>query len=75
MSHLVVCLDMVEKTLELMDRKDLQPLILNQASNEIPKQYLSAEKARRVLDWKHQYSLEEGLAKTITWYQNFLPKK
>lgn len=43
--------------------------ILNQASGEIKHQYLSAHKARTVLGWQPRYTLEEGLKKTIRWYQ------
>lgn len=38
---------------------------------EIDKQYLSCEKAKRSLNWKAQYSLEEGLKETINWYKNY----
>lgn len=65
-------LEMVRKILELMDKSHLEPIILNQAKNEIKHQYLSAEKARRLLDWKPQYSLEEGLREAIQWYEKFL---
>ncbi len=50
---------------------DLQPMVLDQARNEIPVQCLSAEKARKVLGWKPLYSLEEGLEATIAWYRRF----
>jgi len=52
-------------------KSDLEPLILNQAQNEIPNQYLSAARAREVLGWEPQYSLEEGLRKTVDWYTAF----
>jgi len=43
--------------------------ILNQAEYEIPHQYLSAKKAKKILNWKPGYKLEEGLKKTIQWYK------
>ena len=49
-----------------------KPQILNQATNEIPRQYLSAKKAREVLGWQPLWSLEEGLRRTIAWYEEFL---
>jgi CDP-glucose 4,6-dehydratase len=64
-------LEMVNTILKAMN-SDLKPDILNESSNEIEKQFLSAQKSRQVLGWKPQYSMEEGLRKTITWYQNFL---
>jgi CDP-glucose 4,6-dehydratase len=64
-------LDLTQKILEAMGRTDLKPLILNQATGEIKHQYLSAEKARRVLNWSPNYTLEQSLKETIAWYQDF----
>lgn len=63
--------DLVAKILRLMDSK-LEPEVLNEASHEIRHQYLSAEKARRVLGWKPVFTLDTGLARTVTWYREFL---
>jgi len=43
--------------------------ILNRVKYEIKHQYLSASKARKILGWKPQYILEQGLEKTIKWYR------
>jgi CDP-glucose 4,6-dehydratase len=51
---------------------DLQPEVRNEAVNEIRKQYLNADKARRVLGWLPRFTLDEGLNKTIAWYKEFL---
>lgn len=51
---------------------DLEPVVLNRASNEIRHQYLSAKKARDMLGWRPGHTLDEGLDKTIFWYQKFL---
>ncbi len=64
-------LDLTKKILVAM-QSDLQPVIQNIATNEIRHQYLSAEKARRVLNWKPLFTLDEGLAKTIEWYRHHL---
>jgi CDP-glucose 4,6-dehydratase len=50
----------------------LEPEVRKEASNEIPRQYLSAEKARRVLGWSPLLSLDDGLRATIAWYRKFL---
>jgi CDP-glucose 4,6-dehydratase len=47
-------------------------VILGEAKNEIKHQYLSAEKARKVLGWKPRFELEEGLKRTVAWYQAYL---
>jgi CDP-glucose 4,6-dehydratase len=68
-------LDLTQKILEAMGRTDLQPQILNQATGEIKHQYLSAEKARKVLKWTPNYTLEGSLRDTIDWYRNFFKSR
>jgi CDP-glucose 4,6-dehydratase len=62
-------LALVEKILEAMG-SELEPEIRNEAVNEIREQYLSAAKARRVLQWAPSFSLDQGLRRTIDWYRN-----
>ena len=50
----------------------LRPDVRNEASNEIKHQYLSAAKARRMLDWQPLYTLDGALEKTIAWYREYL---
>jgi CDP-glucose 4,6-dehydratase len=64
-------LELVQKILKLMDRTDLKPVILNQASHEIKHQYLKADKARQRLGWKPKYNLDDALKETIAWYTEF----
>ncbi len=64
-------LELVNLILRKMN-SSLQPEVLNQASNEIRHQYLSAERARTMLNWKPQFTLDEGLDRTIAWYREFL---
>jgi CDP-glucose 4,6-dehydratase len=63
-------LDMVELILRKM-KSSLRPEVLNQASNEIRHQFLSAERARAVLNWRPQFTLESGLDRTLDWYREF----
>jgi CDP-glucose 4,6-dehydratase len=67
----VTTLALVDRILKLMNT-DLKPVVLNEASNEIRHQYLSAEKARRVLNWTPDFSLDTALEETIAWYTKFL---
>ncbi len=46
--------------------------ILNQASNEIPKQYLDCRKARARLDWRPRHELDASLRDTVEWYRAWL---
>ncbi len=67
----VTVLDLARRILRSMG-SDLEPDIRNEASNEIRHQYLSAARARRELNWRPLYTLEEGLERTIAWYREFL---
>jgi CDP-glucose 4,6-dehydratase len=69
--HPVTVLDLVRRILSLMN-SSLQPDVRNEAVNEIRKQYLNADKARKVLGWAPLFTLDDGLKKTITWYKEFL---
>jgi CDP-glucose 4,6-dehydratase len=57
---------------KLTGRTDLAPVVLNRAQGEIRRQALSCEKARRILGWRHRYSLEDGLRPTLQWYARLL---
>jgi CDP-glucose 4,6-dehydratase len=52
----------------------LKPIVRNEATHEIQHQWLSAAKARRVLGWTPQFTLDEGLDRTIAWYREFLSR-
>jgi CDP-glucose 4,6-dehydratase len=67
----VTVLQLVESLSKAMG-SSLKPDIHNEAKNEIQHQYLSAAKARSMLDWKPLFSLDQGLAKTVDWYREFL---
>ena len=67
----VTVLDLVNRILKVMG-SDLQPDIRNEASNEIRHQYLSAEKARTMLDWSPLFTLDDALQTTVNWYRAFL---
>ena len=67
----VTVLELVERLLQLMNSK-LEPEVRSEATNEIRHQYLSAAKARERLNWQPQFTLDEGLRRTIDWYKAFL---
>ena len=64
-------IDIVNKILIKSKTNHLKPRILGHATNEIPSQYLSSEKANRLLGWKAKFSFDAGIEKTIEWYRNF----
>lgn len=63
-------LEIVRLILKQMN-SNLKPDVLGEASHEIPHQYLSARKARELLNWHPLFTLEEGLNRTIAWYSNY----
>ena len=64
-------LDLVDRILRLMN-SPLRPHVLGEARHEIKHQYLSAARARQMLDWSPHYALDDALRKTIAWYEDFL---
>jgi CDP-glucose 4,6-dehydratase len=65
-------LELVDDILRIMGKTSLEPLILNEASNEIVNQYLDCSKAQNLLGWTPSYSREDGLRLTIDWYEKYL---
>lgn len=69
----VTVLDLTARILKIMN-SDIEPDIRNEATNEIKHQYLSAEKARKMLNWSPLFTLDKALATTVDWYKEFLDK-
>lgn len=65
-------IDLVRRILALMGKTHLEPRILNEASHEIPKQYLDCAKARRMMNWRPAFTMDEGLREAIAWYRDRL---
>ena len=65
-------LELVQKVLAMMGREDLEPIVQNIASAEIREQYMTVEKAGRMLGWMPTYTLEAGLKETIEWYRGHI---
>jgi dTDP-glucose 4,6-dehydratase len=65
-------IEAANSVLASMGRSDLELTILNEASNEIPKQFLDCSKAHRVLNWQPGRAFEQGLADTVAWYRQHL---
>lgn len=67
--------ELVEIIRRVAGDTSLEPVILNDAPNEIPHQYLSAAKARRDLGWTPGYTLEQSMAETVDWYRKFFQEQ
>ncbi|MCO5383622.1 MAG: GDP-mannose 4,6-dehydratase [Methanosarcina barkeri] len=66
----ITVLELVKKIIDVMG-VDTEPIILNQAQNEIRNQYLSAKKAKEQLGWSAKYTLDSSLIETVEWYKNY----
>lgn len=62
-------LQIVNLILEKMG-SNLEPEIRNEASNEIPVQYLDSTKARNILEWTPLFTINDAIVKTISWYKS-----
>ena len=70
MAYYLAFLSLVKLIYKIADQKQNYK-VLDKADHEIVKQYLCAKKARKMLNWKPEYKLEQGLLKTINWYREF----
>jgi CDP-glucose 4,6-dehydratase len=71
LEHPLSVLEITRLITRLMERPDLEPIILNEVKGEIPAQYLSAARARTELGWSPRQSLEASLLETIGWYRTY----
>lgn len=70
-------LGLVKKIIYLSGKRGLKPLIKGKGNprGEIDKQYLSSEKAKRILNWQAEHDLASGLKKTIAWYSRIIHQR
>ena len=52
--------------------REVEPLVLGKATDEIKDQYLDSSKARTRLGWSIGVGLDEGLRRTVQWYRTML---
>ncbi len=64
-------LEIVGQVAKAMGKDPVNIQVLGNATGEIAEQYLSCEKARRLLGWKPVYGLQRGLEETCSWYAQF----
>lgn len=64
--------EMATKILGVTNRSTLPLTIMNQASNEIPRQYLDCTKARTRMSWRPKWSMDDSLRETVAWYADWM---
>ncbi|MEO8623902.1 MAG: GDP-mannose 4,6-dehydratase [bacterium] len=65
-------LEVADRVLATMNASHLEPVILGEATHEIPKQYLDCTKARAHMDWQPSFTFDDGLRETVAWYEQWL---
>ncbi len=65
-------LQITERVLKIMKKASLQPDVQKTWQGEIQDQYLDASRARQVLKWQPEYTLDSALEETVAWYQQHL---
>ncbi len=63
-------LDLTTHIIKLLG-SSLEPIIQGKNHGEIQAQYLDSSKATKMLDWKPEFGLDEGLKRTVDWYKNY----
>lgn len=64
-------LEMVATLQRLMGCEHLPPDVRNVTQGEIPHQFVSSDRAKRVLGWRALYGRDEALTETIDWYRAY----
>lgn len=72
----VSVLEIVETMLKVSGRTDLHADVRGKGrtTGEIDKQYLSSERAQKILGWTPNVPLEAGLKRTLEWYATYLDR-
>jgi CDP-glucose 4,6-dehydratase len=68
-------IEMAQRILDVMGRSELPLTVLNQATNEIPRQFLDCTKARTRLGWHPTHTVDASLAETVEWYRAWLARR
>jgi CDP-glucose 4,6-dehydratase len=62
-------LELVRLMMKVADRSDLEPRITRQSNNR-EHVWLANERAKRILGWRQETSLEDGLRDTLNWLKD-----
>ena len=64
--------DLIKKIINVSGKKIEIEKVSDEREGEIDSQYVSFGKATKLLGWKPKTNLEEGLRKTLHWYEKYL---
>ena len=63
---------LVNNIKKILNKNNLEPIILNNSNIEIKRQKLNYNKIKRELKWSPRVDIMKGLKKTISWYKDNL---
>jgi len=66
--------DIIQKIIDLSGKSLKIEKVADEREFEIDIQFSSWKKANRLLGWKAKFTLDEGLKKTLDWYQSFFKR-
>lgn len=64
--------DLIKQIIKISEKKVSIKKVYEEREEEIQAQYVSFNKAKKLLRWKANTNLDEGLKKTIAWYGSYL---
>lgn len=67
-------LEMVTVIQTACGRLDLPPRVLNECRGEIRDQRLDSKRAKAILHWETQCSMEQAMNETVDWYRRYLAR-
>ena len=70
----ITVINLVKKILKINKKNNNYFLIKSKAHNEIQDQYSGFKLANKLLKWKPKVSLDDGLLKSLNWYENNINK-
>ncbi|AKB79721.1 UDP-glucose 4-epimerase [Methanosarcina horonobensis HB-1 = JCM 15518] len=62
--------DIANKIIQLCD-SDLKPVFVEPRPGEVQRLIADTTRAQKILGWRAEYTLEEGLKEFINWYKNY----
>lgn len=70
-------LDLVETIIRLVGRSDLRPEVRGRGTphGEIDRQFVDGSKLKRTLGWEPKVPLEDGLKRTLEWYEGYFTRR
>ncbi len=67
--------EVLEKILYIMDREDLKIQFMHDRPADVPRLWVKADKLKSIINFKPEFTFEQGLIKTIAYYKQKMMEK